>query len=195
MFIIAQIQYIVNTVAVYFQNNLQTIFVTKIYQAVPTATSALPIPLGFISIGMFLHKLLKLGFAFFGFQQLFNFFNEYGSKRVKSFFGNVRLKNNFRIVDKRHLLNLIASISAGGGQSKIHHKILLTGGDGCHRPVLICPCFHIYQSRAFGDVMFTLKNSFLNIKNSGEVTWFFCWSLLLLNRFLLPCNDDGRDFR
>ena len=89
---------------------------TKIYQAVPTVESALPIPLGFIFIGMFLHKLLKLGFAFFGFQQLFDFFNKQGGKGVEGFFGNIRLKNNFRIVDKRHLLNFVASISAGGGQ-------------------------------------------------------------------------------
>ena len=114
---------------------------------------------------MFLHKLLKLGFALFGFQQLFNFFNEYSGKRVKSFFGNVRLKNNFRIVDKRHLLNFVASISAGGEQSKIHHKILLTGGDGCHRPCFIGPwLLPIYQSRIFGDVVLNLNNSFLNKK-------------------------------
>ena len=85
-------------------------------------------------VRMILHKLLKLCFAFFCFQQLFNLFNEYSSKRVEGFFGNVRLKNNFRIVNKRHLLNFVASVSAGGGQSKIHHKFLLTGGDGCHRP-------------------------------------------------------------
>ena len=122
--------------------------------------------LGFILIGMFLHKLLKLGFAFFGFQQFFNFFYEYGGKRVEGFFGNVRLKNNFRIANKRHLLNFVASISAGGGQSKIHHNFLLTGGDGCHRPCFIGPWyFLIYQSRISGDVIFILKNSFLTIKN------------------------------
>ena len=78
----------------------------------------------------------------------------------------------------------------------MHHKILLTGGDGCHRPVLICPwLLPIYQSRILGDVVFNLKNSFLNIKNSDGVTGFSSWSLLLLNRFLLPCNDDVRGFR
>ena len=99
-----------------------------------------------IGVRMFLHKLLKLGFAFFGFQQFFDFFNEYGSKRIEGFFGNIRLKNNFRIVNKRHLLNFVASISAGGGHSKIHHKFLLTGGDGCHRPVFICPWLLPYIS-------------------------------------------------
>ena len=152
MFIIAQIQYIVNTVTVYFSNTLQTVFVTKILRQCRQRHRHCLYLLGFILIGMFLHKLLKLGLAFFGFQQLFDFFNEYGSKRVEGFFGNVRLKNNFRIVNKRHLLNFVASISAGGGQSKIHHKFLLTGGDGCHRPVLICPCFLIYQSRILGTL-------------------------------------------
>ena len=118
--------------------------------------------------------------------------------RISSDAGKLGASSTFNailsIIDS-FLLFVIASISAGGGQSKKHHNILLTGGDGCHRPVLICPCFHIYQSRILGDVVFNLKNTFLNIKNSDEVTWFSSWSLLLLNRFLSPCNDDDRDFR
>ena len=50
------------------------------------------------------------------------------------------------IIDS-YLLFFLASFSAGGRQSKIHHKFLLTGGDGCHRPCfyLNVPVF-IYQS-------------------------------------------------
>ena len=123
---------------------------------------------------MFLHKLLKLGLAFFGFQQLFNLFNKYSSKSVESFFGNVRLKNNFRIVNKRHLLNFGASISAGGGQVQIHHNFLLTGGDGYHRPCfsLKCPCFHISVPR-IGGRYFRFEKLLLNYKKHkmGCATW------------------------
>ena len=104
---------------------------------------------------MFLHKLLKLGFAFFGFQQLFNFFNEYGSKRVESFFGNVRLKNNFWIVDKRHLLNFLTSVSAGGKQNKMFHNSLLTGGDGCHRPCFLVPGYFLIFSPVYFGTLFS----------------------------------------
>ena len=80
--------------------------------------------------------------------------------------------NTILSVIDSYLLNFVASVSAGGGQVQIYHNVLLTGGDGCHRPCFIGPWyFLIYQSHISGDVIFVLKNSFLTIKNKNEVCY------------------------